>query len=305
VTGAPSKSEKVLTALEAIGGQGTAAEISQATQEQFGPQHHVPEASVSYFLVREDTVDVDKDGPDAAIFHLNGHGEEDDLDLPPIPQDLEGAVVPGSHTATVLRAAIDVDERGSTIATSAIRERCADEWPEASEDLLETRTSTCINSLHERGFLEDAGRGNWRVRTPDELDENDGVEEDARDDRGADQEEADDVEQLDQTTDVDIDENLDEAEHNDVEEDVRDDRGADQEEPDDVDEDQHQDVDADDPSPPPRQMQMSSILTDRELELLEDAMKTRIGSDYADRDRAKRDAWLWVRARQLRLRGPP
>jgi hypothetical protein len=194
--------------------------------------------------------------------------------------------VPGSHTATELRAAIVVDERGSTIATSAIRERCADEWPEASEDLLETRTSTCINSLHERGFLEDAGRGNWRVRTPDELDEND------------------DVEQLDQTTDVDVDENLDEAEHNDVEEEVRDDRGADQEEPDDVDEDQHQDVDADDPSPP-RQMQMSSILTDRELELLEDAMKTRIGSDYADRDRAKRDAWLWVRARQLRLRGPP
>jgi hypothetical protein len=296
VTGAPSKREKVLRSLDAIGGEGTAAEISQATQEQFGPQNHVTEASVSNFLVREDTVEVDKDGPDAAIFHLNGEGDdidedegdedegdEEGLDLPPLPGDIEQKVNPSTHTATVLRAAIDVDERGSTIATSAIRDRCADEWTEASEKLVERRASTCIKTLHDRGLLEDAGHGSWRVRSADELDENEDVDEDVFDDRGADQ-------------DDDVDENLDELVGIEAKGPVVDG---------DPDEDEQKDVDADGRSPAPRPIKMGSGLSERELELLEAAMENRIGSECVDRDNAKRDAWLWVRARQMLRWGPP
>lgn len=288
MTRAPSKREKVLTALEAIGGQGTAAEIAQATQEEFGPQHHVPSAKVSYFLVREDSVQVDQDGPDAAIFHLNGdvdqandvdedphdvdqadegdEGGEDEGDLPPLPEDVKDELNSSSHMATVLRAAIDVDERGSTIATKAIRDRCADEWTKAPETRVESRTSTCIHELRDKGILEDAGRGSWRLRPADELDENDDVD-DVPEDRGGDQEETDDVEQLDQN--------------------------------------REDDVDAEGRPPAPRPITTGGGLTERELELLEDAIRPRIHSEYMNPSNAERDAWLWVRVRQLLGWGPP
>jgi hypothetical protein len=275
VTGAPSKSEKVLTALEAIGGEGTAAEISQATQEEFGPQNHVPKAGVSYFLVREDTVEVDKDGPDAAIFRLNDEADDDEQ-LPPLPEDLEGQLTPDTVRIDVLRAMLATGPRGESLSFQAVSTVYA-RGKDLTEDRAKKRVSSGIQELKDRGLVEDAGHGEWSVPSPTELDE----PEDVRDDRGANQEEADDIEQLEQTDD-DVDENLDEDEHNDV------DHG-------DAD-----DVDADGQPPAPRPIKMGSGLSERELELLEAAMEDQIGTEYA-----KRDAWMWVRARQLLGWGPP